>query len=239
MIRHGRSRLGAILIAGSVLALVRGACGAAARVAPTPEPLSGTYTASGGGGALPAVQALTARFKELNPGVNWIVSESGSNSAIKLLLSNTIDVGFVSRALTDAEKQTVTPSPIGFAGTAVIVNPANPLKNLTRDQLRQIYTGDAKTCADLGWTEPTIRPYIREKNAATRQTFEAYLFAGSVVTYGKSVAEQMESEAMFAAVNSFRGAIGIASTGSRTASDTRSEERRVGKECRSRWSPYH
>src|SRR5256885_11601833 len=24
-----------------------------------------------------------------------------------------------------------------------------------------------------------------------------------------------------------------------TASDTRSEERRVGKECRSRWSPYH
>ena len=22
-------------------------------------------------------------------------------------------------------------------------------------------------------------------------------------------------------------------------SDTRSEERRVGKECRSRWSPYH
>jgi len=221
MIRHGRSRLGAILIGGIVLVFVLAACGAARPIAPTPEPLSGTYTASGGGGALPAVQALTARFKELNPGVNWIVSESGSNAAIKLLLSNTIDVGFVSRALTDAEKQTVTPIPIGFAGTAVIVNPANPLKNLTRDQLRQIYTGDAKTWADLGWTEPTIRPYIREKNAATRQTFEAYLFAGSVVTYAKSVAEQMESEAMFAAVNSFRGAIGIASTGSRTASDTR------------------
>ena len=25
----------------------------------------------------------------------------------------------------------------------------------------------------------------------------------------------------------------------RTAEDLRSEERRVGKECRSRWSPYH
>ena len=25
----------------------------------------------------------------------------------------------------------------------------------------------------------------------------------------------------------------------RIATDTRSEERRVGKECRSRWSPYH
>ena len=26
---------------------------------------------------------------------------------------------------------------------------------------------------------------------------------------------------------------------SKTATDARSEERRVGKECRSRWSPYH
>jgi len=137
------------------------------------------------------------------------------------VLSNTIDVGFVSRALTDSEKAQVTPISIGFSGTAVIVNPANPLMNLSREQLLQIYSGDVRNWLDLGWTEPTIRPYIREKNAATRQTFEAYLFAGSVVTYGKSVAEQMESEAMFAAVNSFRGAIGIASTGSRTASDTR------------------
>ena len=27
--------------------------------------------------------------------------------------------------------------------------------------------------------------------------------------------------------------------GSRVAASQRSEERRVGKECRSRWSPYH
>src|SRR5437870_5845354 len=117
MIRHGRSRLGAILIGGIVLVFVLAACGAARPIAPTPEPLSGTYTASGGGGALPAVQALTGRFKELHPGVNWIVSETGSNSAIKLVLSNTIDVGFVSRALTEAEATTVTGITIGFSGT--------------------------------------------------------------------------------------------------------------------------
>ena len=29
------------------------------------------------------------------------------------------------------------------------------------------------------------------------------------------------------------------SHGARTSSASRSEERRVGKECRSRWSPYH
>ena len=189
--------------------------------APTPEPLSGTYTASGGGGALPAVEALTARFKQLHPGIDWIVSESGSNSAIKLVLSNTIDVGFVSRELTDAEKKQVTGIPIGFSGTAVIVNAANPVTNLTREQLRQIYTGEITSWPELGGTEPMIRAYIREPNAATRQTFEAFIFAGTVPAYGKNVVQQTEVEAMLTAVNSFRGAIGIASTGSRTASDKR------------------
>jgi len=197
------------------------ACGTPVPAAPTAEPLSGTFTASGGGGALPAVQALTARFKELHPNVTWIVSESGSNSAIKLVLSSTVDVGFISRALTDAEKQQVTGIPIGFSGTAVVVNAANPVTNLSKEQLRQIYAGEVTSWLDLGGTEPTIRAYIREPNAATRQTFEAFVFGGSVATYGKNVIQQTEVEAMLTAINSFRGAVGIASTGSRTASDAR------------------
>ena len=32
---------------------------------------------------------------------------------------------------------------------------------------------------------------------------------------------------------------GRSTPGAKAANDGRSEERRVGKECRSRWSPYH
>jgi phosphate transport system substrate-binding protein len=221
-LRHGRPRHVATSVAPLTLALLLlVSCGTAVPAAPTPEPLTGTYTASGGGGALSAVQALTARFQELHPGIDWIVSESGSNAAINLVLSNTIDVGFVSRALTDAEKEKVTGIPIGFSGTAVIVNPANPVKNLTREQLRQIYAGEVTSWVDLGGTEPMLRAYIREPHAATRQTFEAFVFSGAVPAYGKNVIQQTEIEAMFTAVGSFRGAIGIASTGSRTATDKR------------------
>ena len=197
------------------------ACGLAGTATRTSDDFAGTYTASGGGGALPAVQALTARFSELHHDVHWIVAESGSNSAIKLVLSSAIDVGFVSRALTDAEKQQVTGIPIGFSGTAVVVNAANPITNLSKEQLRRIYTGEVTSWAALGGTDPTIRPYIREDNAATRQTFEAFVFDGAVPTYGKNVVQVTEVEAMLTAVNSFRGAIGIASTGSRTAADSR------------------
>jgi phosphate transport system substrate-binding protein len=221
-IRHGMTRHAATRVAGLTLVLfLLVSCGAAVPAAPTPEPLSGTYTASGGGGALPAVQALTARFKALHPDVDWIVAESGSNSAIKLVVANAIDVGFVSRALTDAEKQQVTGIGIGFGGTAVVVNAANQVSNLSREQLRQIYAGEITNWLELGGVEPTIRPYIREANAATRQTFEAFVFGTSVPSYGKNVTQTMEFEAMFTAVNSFRGAIGIASTGARTAGDTR------------------
>src|SRR6266851_8380124 len=222
MIRRGGRRYNATTVAAIALVLLMlAACRAPVPAAPTAEPLSGTYTASGGGGALPAVQALTARFKELHPGIDWIVSESGSNSAIKLVLSNTIDVGFVSRALTDAEKQQVTGIPIGFSGTAVIVNSANPVTNLSREQLRQIYAGEVTSWLDLGGTEPNLRAYIREPSAATRQTFEAFVFGGAVATYGKNVIQQTEVEAMLTAVSSFHGAIGIASAGSRTADDKR------------------
>ena len=154
MIPHGTAHDRATAIAGLAVALVvLVSCGAAAPAGPTAEPLDGTYTASGGGGALPAVQALTARFHELHPETTWIVSESGSNSAIKLVLSKTIDVGFVSRALTDLEKQTVTGIPIGFSGTAVVVNAANPLSNLSKEDLRRIYTGEVTSWVDLGGSE--------------------------------------------------------------------------------------
>jgi phosphate transport system substrate-binding protein len=158
---------------------------------------------------------------ELNPRVTLVVSESGSNSAIKLVQSNTIDIGFVSRALTDDEKRQVTGIPIGFSGTAVVVNAANPVTNLTREQLRQIYTGEVASWQDFGGYDQPIRAYIREPNAATRQTFEAFVFGGAVPTFGKNVIQQTEVEAMLTAVNSFKGAIGIASTGSRTNADTR------------------
>ena len=211
-----RNVLGALLAACLVAA-----CGVADPPSPTPDPVSGQYTASGGGGALPAVQALTARFRELHPSINWLVTETGSNSAIKLVLSNTIDLGFVSRSLTESEGRQVTPVPIGFSGTAVVVHAANPATNIAKDDLRRIYGGEVTSWSQLGGMDQVVRPFMREPNAATRQTFEAYLFGGAIPTYGKNVTEVVEVDALLTAVGSFRGGIGIASTGSRTAGDKR------------------
>ncbi|TMC76098.1 MAG: phosphate ABC transporter substrate-binding protein [Chloroflexi bacterium] len=217
---HRRSTATSVLGA-LVAACLVAACGVAAPPSPTPDPISGQYTASGGGGALPAVQALTARFKELHPAIDWVVTETGSNSAIKLVLSNTIDLGFVSRSLTESESRQVTPVPIGFSGTALVAHAGNPATNVTKDDLRRIYSGEVMNWSELGGIDQAVRPYIREPNAATRQTFETFLFGATPPSYGKNVTQMVEVDALLTAVGSFRGAIGIASTGSRTASDKR------------------
>src|SRR2546425_7691663 len=49
-----------------------------------------------------------------------------------------------------------------------------------------------------------------------------------------------ELDALFPGLHVSRGELGaIADLRDRAVKHTRSEERRVGKECRSRWSPYH
>jgi len=211
----------ATLIVGGLLAIcLLVGCGVPVPAAPTLDPLSGQYSATGGGGALPAVQALATRFKQLHPGVNWTVTETGSDAAIKLAGSNEIDVGFISRPLADAERAKVAAVSIGFSGTAVVVNADNPVTNLTKEQLRKIYSGEITNWTGVGGADQPIRAFMREPNAATRTTFEAYVFGGKP-TYGKAVTEMFEVEPTLGAIASFRGGIGIASIGSRTANDTR------------------
>src|SRR2546428_14099340 len=85
------------------LALVA-ACGGAAKPAtPTADPLAGRYTATGGGGAIAAVNALAKRFSELHPGVVFQIDGTGSDPGGNLSTSGAVDLGFTRRALNPAE----------------------------------------------------------------------------------------------------------------------------------------
>src|SRR3989449_11443073 len=64
-----------------------------------------------------------------------------------------------------------------------------------------------------------LEPFMEKAESATRGTFILATVKGDVHDIGKNLVE-----------------IILANNGYRVI---RSEERRVGKECRSRWSPYH
>lgn len=213
-------RLGHRLVLAFVaLALVGGACGGATKTAtPTADPLAGRYTATGGGGALNAVKALAARFSELHPGVVFQIDETGSDAGVNLATTGGVDFGFTSRALSADESKSLSFVNIGLAGTGVIVNAANPVNALSKDQVRQIFAGQITNWKQVGGEDLDIKVFIREANAATRSSFESYFFGGKA-TYVSTASEVYEIEQTLKAVGSFKASIGMATASSQTASD--------------------
>ncbi len=190
--------------------------GEAATVAP--DPLAGQYTGSGGGGALPQVRALTERFRELHPGIVWLLDDVGSEASIKLVATADIDLGYISRDLKKDEVGKVELLPIGAAGTAVVVNTENRVMGLTKEQTRQIFTGEISDWSQVGGAPGRIRVLLREKESSTRSTFEGYFFDAKP-TYAKDAIEVYEIDETLKAIYSFKDAIGMATLSDRTLND--------------------
>ena len=207
------------LVLAIALTLVGGCGGAVRTSSPTADPLAGRYTATGGGGAIAAVNALAKRFSELHPGVVFQIDETGSDAGVNLATTGGVDFGFTSRALTSAEATQLASVGIGLAGTCVIVNASNPVTNLTKDQVRQIFAGDITNWKQVGGQDAQIKVFIREANAATRGSFESFFFGGKA-TYVKDVTEVFELDQTLKAVGSFGASIGMATASSKTAGDT-------------------
>jgi phosphate transport system substrate-binding protein len=194
-------------------------CGAGANPL-TPNGLGGgRFLLSTGGGALAQVTALTKRFTELHPGLNWLIENVGSDAGVGLVVSRHSDLGAISRDLTAAEKGTVGLEPLGAVGTAVAVNPDNPLKGMTLAQVRQVFGGEVTNWSQLGGPDVAIRVFLRETTAATRQSFDEYVFAGMKPTYTETAATVGSNAEMATSIRSFAGAIGMATLKQATVDD--------------------
>ncbi len=203
-------------------ALFAMSCGTGGLPAPaTQDPLGGQYIVNGGGGALDNVKALTDAFRTAHPSITWQgLADIGSPAGVNLVVSGEIDLGYISRDLTDAEKGKVMSIPIGASGTAVAVAATNPIKSLTKDQVAKIFTGAITDWKDVGGTPGKIRILIRESGASTRSAFEAYFFDGKKPTYATNSVEVTTYDETVKAINSFKESIGMVTMNTSTFSNT-------------------
>jgi phosphate transport system substrate-binding protein len=194
-----------VLLAASVAA----ACGSAA--GPNPQNAFGSrFLLSTGGGAQAQVTALTKRFTELHPNLNWTIENVGSDAGVSLVVSGHSDLGAISRDLTAAEQGTVSLDPLGIVGTGVAVNPDNAVKGLTVAQVRQVFSGEITNWSQLGGTDLPIRVFLRDPTASTRQSFDEFIFAGLKPTYVTTAATVGSNAEMITSLHSFAGGIGMA-----------------------------
>ena len=203
----------------AVALLASAACGGTGPASsPTPDPFAGTYNASGGGAALAQVQALAKRFSELHPLSVWTIENVGSEASVVLVNNGDADIGFISRDLKNEEKGKVELLRIGAAGTAVVVNAANPVATLTKAQVRDIFSGKVTDWKDVGGQPGEIKVFIREANSSTRSTFESYFFDGKP-TYSKGAIEVVEIDETVKALTSFKNSIGMITLARRALTD--------------------
>ncbi len=115
----------------------------------TSDESEGTITVGGSSSVTPVMEKLAEAYEAVNPNATIEVQQSDSTTGMTSTIDGTYDIGMASRELNDDELASLTPTVIAMDGIAVIVNPENPLTNITSDQIMQIYTGEITDWAEV------------------------------------------------------------------------------------------
>lgn len=111
--------------------------------------LTGTITLAGSTSVSPVMEVLADEYKKVNEGVTVEIQQTGSGAGIQSTIEGVCDIGMASRALEDDElSQGVESLEIALDGISVIVNNANPVEDITMEQIMQIFIGEI-----ISWTE--------------------------------------------------------------------------------------
>ena len=134
----------------------------------------GTVSTDGSTSMEKVIGALGEYFMEANSGVTFTYNPTGSGSGITAVLEGRCDIGLSSRALKDEEKaEGLTETVLAYDGIAIIVNPENPIADLSLENIAKIYTGEITNWKDLGGNDAEIVVIGREAGSGTRDGFES------------------------------------------------------------------
>lgn len=171
--------------------------------------LSGNISLSGSTSMEKLANALAESFMAKYPKVTVTPEFTGSSAGVEAVLAGSVDIGNSSRALKDSEKEAgAVENIVAIDGIAVVVDPANTVAGLTKDQLISIYKGETKNWSEVGGSDAPIVVIGREAGSGTRGAFEEILEIEDACAY----ASELDSTgAVMAKVASTPGAIGYVS----------------------------
>ena len=68
--------------------------------------------------------------------------------------------------------------PVAKDAFVFIVNPKNPVRNLSIEQIQKIYTGEIRNWKEVGGNDATINPYVRNPNSGSQEKMETIVMDG-------------------------------------------------------------
>lgn len=122
------------------------------------------------------LDAGAAKAFEQKTGIKFVsIEQPGSGKGIQALLDGKVTLAGASRALKSEEKaKKLLGTAIGYDAIAVFIHKNNPVKNLTKEQVKGIFTGKIKNWKEVGGKNAPIQPNteIAGEKRATMLAFQ-------------------------------------------------------------------
>lgn len=146
----------------------------------TPAEDAHQITVAGSTTVLPIAEAASEKIKK-EQGITALVSGLGSSAGIEAVVNGTADIATSSRDLTEAEKSStdLLKTVIAHDGIAIIVNPQNPIQNISLENLRGIYAGTITNWREIGGPDEPILVVNRDEASGTREAFKTIVMRGT------------------------------------------------------------
>ncbi len=110
---------------------------------------AGKIVVAGSSSVSPVMEKLKEAYLAVNTNAEIELQTSDSTAGMTGAIEGTCDIGMASRDLKDSEKETLTATAIALDGIAIIVNPANPIENITSENVKDIFTGVKTTWSEI------------------------------------------------------------------------------------------
>ena len=110
---------------------------------------SGSCVVGDSSSVSPLMEKLIEAYKAVNPNASIELQTSDSTTGMTSTIEGSYDIGMASRELKEEEAAELEPTVIATDGIAVVVNNANPLDELSADQVKDIYVGNVSTWDEI------------------------------------------------------------------------------------------
>ena len=134
---------------------------------------SATVSTDGSTSMEKVIGYLSESYMTSNPKVKVTYNPTGSGAGISAVSEGRCDIGLSSRDLKDDEKATLTQTVVAIDGIAVIVNPENPVSDLSVETIGKLYTGEITNWSEVGGSDQPVVLIGREAASGTRDGFES------------------------------------------------------------------
>ena len=172
---------------------------------------AGSVSTDGSTSMEKVIGALGEAFQN-DTGIGFTYNPTGSGSGIKAVQEGRCDIGLSSRDLKDEEKEAgLSGTVLAYDGIAIIVNPENPVSDLSVETIAKIYTGEITNWSEVGGNDAEIVLIGREAGSGTRDGFESITDTEDACQYRQELTSTGD---VITTVSQNPGAIGYASVAS-------------------------